>query len=124
MCDRVGGLTGSATEEFPVYLVEDAGFEDDGGDDTDARSSFHHHLNFAVEDGEVAGYGRSLTGTNDCVLGALAAILDRSAICFAPACTSIATFREVGDERCRRKSDFRFARLLGSVAVGEAAEEC
>jgi hypothetical protein len=77
LAEEVGlNLVVEATQKLPVDLVEVVTLEDDGADDTLARSGLHGDVDTAEEEEEVGLDSRRLTLLGDAELGALAVVVD------------------------------------------------
>lgn len=86
LAKKVGlNLVVKATEELPVDFVEIIALEDDGADDTLARSGLHGDVDTAEEEVEVGLDGRRLTLLGDAELCALVVVVDGGVSRLGPA---------------------------------------
>ena len=90
LAEEVGlDLVVEATEELPVDFVEVIALENDGADDTLARSGLHGDIDTAEEEVEVGLDGRRLTLLGDAELCALVVVVDDGVSRLGPAGLSI-----------------------------------
>jgi len=108
-----------ATEELPVDLVEVIALEDDGADDTLARSGLHGHINAAEEEVEVGLDGRRLTLLGDAELRALVVVVDGGVGGLGPAGLGLYASCEIRFEGGRVESNVLGTGLLHRVAGSE-----